>query len=193
MKIAHYSDKKLVADILVSAFTPKTESNSINFVVKQDKKRVERMRVLMEYLFERAFYFGAVFISDNNQSCILLKYSYKEKVTFRTIRSDLKLAINCISIERVSKVLRRQQVVKQHYPKEKHIQPLIFGVKIESKGNGNAARLMLQVKNYFKDNNLPAIVDAASEQNAKLYQKIGFKIIKKDETLGFPIYYLRIK
>jgi ribosomal protein S18 acetylase RimI-like enzyme len=193
LKKAQYSDKKLVADILVSAFTPKVERNSINHVVKQDRKRVERMHVLMEYLFERAFYFGEVFISDNNQSCILIKYSYKEKVTLRTIRSDLKLAFKCIGIERVFKVLRRQQVVKRHYPKEKHIQPLIFGVKVESKGNGNAARLMLEVKDYYKDNNLPAIVDAASEQNAKLYQKIGFKIIKIDESLGFPIYYLRIK
>jgi len=193
LKKAKYSDKKLVADILVSAFTPKMEDNSINFVVKQDRKRVERMRVLMEYLFEKAFYFGEVFISDNNQSCILLKYSYKEKITLRTIRSDLRLVFKCISIERVFKVLNRQRVVQKHYPNEKHIQPMIFGVKVESKGKGSAARLMLRVKEHFKDNNLPAIVDAASEQNAKMYQKIGFKIIKKDETLGFPIYYLRIK
>ena len=70
---------------------------------------------------------------------------------------------------------------------------MIFGVNIECKGNGNAARLMLQVKNYYKDSNLPAIVDAASEKNAKMYQKIGFRIISKEDNLGFPIYYLRIK
>lgn len=193
MKKAQYSDKKLVADILVSAFLPKTESNSINFVVKQDKRRADRMRILMEYLFEKAYSFGEVFISDNNQSCILLKYAHKEKTNIHTIRADFRLLFKCIGIERIFKVLRRQQVVKSHYPSEKHIQPMIFGVKSENKGNGNAARLMLQVKDYFKENKLPAIVDAASLKNAKMYQKIGFRIIKKDNSLGFPIYYLRIK
>jgi ribosomal protein S18 acetylase RimI-like enzyme len=193
LKKAQYSDKKLITDILVSAFIPKTEINSINFIVKQDKKRVERMRVLMEYLFDTAFYFGAVFISNNDESCILLKYSDKGKITLRTIRLDLRLALKCIGLERVFKVLKRQLIVKQYDPKEKHIHPLIFGVKAESKGNGNAARLMLQVKEHFKENRLPVIVNTASKQNTKLYKKTGFKIIKKDEALGFPIYYLRLK
>lgn len=193
MKKALYSDKKLVADILVSAFAPKMESNSINFVVKQDYKRLIRMHALMEYLFEVAFRFGEVFISDNQQSCILLKYAHKEKISLKTIGLELKLLFKCISIERVFKVLRRQRIIKRNYPKEDHIQPMIFGVKVESKGNGSAARLMLEVKNHFKDNKLPVVVDAASKQNAKMYQKIGFKYFKKDESLGFPIYYLRIK
>ena len=39
---------------------------------------------------------------------------------------------------------------------------------------------------------LPVIIDAASENNARLYQKFGFRVIKKEEALGFPIYFLRL-
>lgn len=192
MRKATIIDKQLVSEILLSAFLPLKESNSINLVVKQDEKRIERMQILMEYLFEKAFCFGEVFISKNNKACILLKYTDKEKPTLKTILLNIKLVHKCIGIGRVFEVLKRQRLVNKNYPKEKHIRPIIMGVKKECKGNGTAARLMIKVKNKFKNNQLPIIIDTASENNAQLYQKLEFKIIKKDESLGFPIYFLRL-
>ena len=69
---------------------------------------------------------------------------------------------------------------------------MLMGVKKECKGNRTAALLMIEVKSRFKNNPLPIIIDTASEQNVELYQKFGFKIIKKEESLGFPIYFLRL-
>lgn len=192
MRKATIIDKQLVSEILLSAFLPLKESNSINLVVKQDEKRIERMQILMEYLFEKAFCFGEVFISKNNKACILLKYTDKEKPTLKTILLNIKLVHKCIGVGRVFEVLKRQRLVNKNYPKEKHIRPIIMGVKKECKGNGTAARLMIKVKNKFKNNQLPIIIDTASENNAQLYQKLEFKIIKKDESLGFPIYFLRL-
>ncbi len=192
MRKANITDKKLVSEILVSAFLPLKENNSINLIVKQDEKRIERMQVLMEYLFERAIYFGEIFISKSNKACLLLKFPHKEKVTLKTILLDIKLVYQCIGIERIFGVLKRQRIANQNYPKEKHIRPMLIGVKKECKGNGTAARLMIEVKNRFKNNLLPIIIDTASEQNVELYQKFGFKIIKKEESLGFPIYFLRL-
>jgi len=185
-------DKKLVSDILVSAFLPLKENNSINLVVKQDEKRIERTQLLMDYLFERAIRFGEVYISDNNQACILLKFPHTEKITFKTILLDINLAFSCIGIERVFSVLKRQRIAERNYPKEKHIRPMIMGVNTDFDGKGTAARLMIEVKNKFMHHQLPVIIDAASEHNVQLYQKFGFRIIKKEESLGFPIYFLRL-
>ena len=154
LRKASIKDKGLVSEILVSAFSPLKENSSINLVVKQDENRIERMRILMEYLFERAFYFGEVFISENNKACILLKFPHKEKITFKTIMLDLKLAYKCIGIERVFGVLKRQRIAHQNYPKEKHIRPMIMGVKNDGKGKGTAARLMMEVRNKFKNTQL---------------------------------------
>lgn len=164
MRKATIIDKQLVSEILLSAFLPLKESNSINLVVKQDEKRIERMQILMEYLFEKAFCFGEVFISKNNKACILLKYTDKEKPTLKTILLNIKLVHKCIGIGRVFEVLKRQRLVNKNYPKEKHIRPIIMGVKKECKGNGTAARLMIKVKNKFKNNQLPIIIDTASEK-----------------------------
>lgn len=192
MKKASTKDKEIVSKILVSAFAPLMGDNSINLVVKQDHKRIERMQILMEYLFERAMCFGEVYLSENHQACLLLNFPHKERVTRKTITSDIKLALQCIGIERVFGVLKREQIAKKNCPKEKHIRPLILGVMKEYKGNGTAARLMLEVKALYKENQLPVIIDAASEANAKLYQKFGFKIFKEEKSLGFPIYFLRL-
>ncbi len=189
---ANNKDKELVIDILISAFTPKKEDNSINLVVKQDKNRIQRMHVLMGYLFDRSMLFGEVFISDNKKACLLLNYPYKEKVTFKTIQLDLQLAVQCIGIERVFKILKKQRIAKRNYPKEKYIKPIILGVKKEINGNGSAARLIIEVKKYYADNQLPVVIDAASEDNVRLYKKFGFRVINKEKALGFPIYYLRL-
>lgn len=150
------------------------------------------MRLLMEYLFEKSLRFGEVYISDNDQSCILLKFPHREKTTFKTIYWDMKLALNCIGIWCVLKVLKRQKITERNYPSKPHIRPMIMGTIDENKGNGTAARMMLKLINTHKDNHLPVVVDAAAEPNVRLYQKCGFKIIGKEEGLGFPIYFLQL-
>jgi len=55
------------------------------------------------------------------------------------------------------------------------------------------AEILISAFSPLKENNsLPVIVDAASLQNAQLYQKFGFKLIKEELSLGFPIYFLRL-
>jgi predicted GNAT family N-acyltransferase len=168
------------------------EENSINLIVKQDHKRTERMRVLMEFLFEKAIHFGEVYLSDNGQSCILLKFPHRERTTIRTIAWEARLAFKCIGIGRVFKVLKRQSISERNYPNEPHIRPLIMGTIDERKGNGTAARMMLKLIHTHKDNHLPVIVDAAADHNVRLYQKFGFKVIGTEEALGFPIWFMRL-
>lgn len=189
---ANLKDKKLVENILISAFEPNKEDSSINLIVGYGEKRENRMRILMGYLFERAILFGEVFIADNKKGCLLIKYPHKEKTTLKTIKLDMQLAFKCIGITNVYKVLKRQQIATQNYPKGKYIRPMILGVEKEFKGGVTAARLMLSVKNHFRKNTLPVIIDVAAEYNVNLYKKFGFKIIKKEDSLGFPIYFLRL-
>lgn len=182
----------MVVDILVEAFEPLDNDNSINFVVKQDDRRMERMHVLMGYLFDKAMRSGEVFLSDNRASCLLISYKYKEVFSWASFKSDVQLVTKCIGIGRVSKVLKRQKIIKRNYPKTNHIRPMIFAVKNGYKGTVTAAKLIMQVFKDFEKNELPVIVDTASEEHVRLYQKFGLKVFNKEESLGFPIYLLRM-
>ncbi len=186
------NDKKLVVAILIEAFEPLKEDNSINLVVKQDSKRVERMQILMEYLFDKAMRTGEIFLSDNRASCLLITYAQRDTFSFAKLFSTLRLATRCIGIERVGKILQRQKIVQRNYPEGNYIRPMIFAVKNEYKGTVTAAKLIMQVFKDFKDNELPVIVDTASEDHVRLYQKFGLKIFNKEKELGFPIYLLRM-
>ncbi len=192
MRKATLKDKQLVSEILVSAFSPLEESSAINLVVKQDKKRIKRMYVLMDYLFEMAMLFGDIYISDNEKACLLLKYPHREKVTLKTIVLDIKLSFKCIGIERVFSVLKRQHITNKNAPKENYIKPMIMGAKNEAIGKGTAARLIIELKQDFKNTKLPIIINAASIKNVQLYKKFGFKLTKTENNLGFPVYYLRM-
>ncbi|MDB4293188.1 GNAT family N-acetyltransferase [Maribacter sp.] len=185
-------DRDLVVSILVEAFGPLDDDNSINFVVKQDDRRTQRMHVLMGYLFDKAMRTGEVFLSDNRASCLLITYPHKDNFSISKLFSTLQLAFRCIGIERIGKVLKRQKIIQRNYPMGEYIRPMIFAVKNEYKGTVTAAKLIMQVFKDFRKNELPIIVDTASEEHVRLYQKFGLKVFKKEEDLGFPIYLLRM-
>ena len=89
---ASQEDKKLIIDILCKAFD---KNHSVNFVVKQDAKRLNRIKALMEYSFDICFQFGDIFLSDDKLACALILYPDKQKTT---IILDLKLLLNCIGL-----------------------------------------------------------------------------------------------
>jgi hypothetical protein len=189
---AVHSDRALVIGILIEAFDPLEEDNSINLIVRQDKNRRKRMQLLMGYLFDKAMRSGEVFLSDNRASCLLISYKDKEVFSWASVISDFQFAVNCIGMKRFFSVIKRQKIVKRNYPKTNHIRPLIFAVKNEYKGTVTAAKLIMQVFKDFKNNTLPVIVDTASEEHVKLYQKFGLQVFNIEEELGFPIYLLRM-
>ena len=188
---AKQEHRDLAVEILVSAFKNYNIENSINLVVKPDKRRVERMHILMGYLFDIAMLFGEVIISDDQKSCLMIKYSDRIKSDFKTIALELNLAFRCIGITRVFKVLKRQRVAKYHRIREKHVVPMILGVKEEAQGGGAGARFMMEVNKHYRNNTLPVVLDTASELNVRLYSKFGFKVYHVDESLGFKLYFLR--
>ena len=72
---ASEKDKELVVSILVSAFKDLEEDNSINFIVENGEDRIDRMKALMGYLFEKSMLFGEVYLSQNKNACLLLSFS----------------------------------------------------------------------------------------------------------------------
>ncbi|HEY5391120.1 MAG TPA: hypothetical protein VIJ57_03310 [Hanamia sp.] len=55
---ACYEDKEFIVDILVHSFY---DNRSVNYIIKQDRKKDERIKKLMKYSFDLCHYFGDVF------------------------------------------------------------------------------------------------------------------------------------
>lgn len=188
---ATIKEREIVVNILCSAFDPIKIPNSINYVVKQDKNRSMRLRVLMEYLFDNSLMFGEIFLSNNRRACILLQYPHLKKTTLKTILLDLRLVIKCIGLSRVFKVLKRERTLNKHHIKKPHIHPILMGAYHKDNGKGFGVRLIFELFDYYKNKNLPIIVETTTPENLKLYNKFGFKIFKKVDDLNYPLYFLR--
>ena len=84
-------DKTHVIQILSKSFS---DNKSVHYVVKQDQKNDARIKSLMEYSFDICHAFCEVWISNNDEACVLLLFPDKKWTSIRTILWDVKLALS---------------------------------------------------------------------------------------------------
>jgi len=89
--------KERILDILSGSFDT---NNSVNFVVKQDNRRKQRIRKLVNYSFKRTLNFGKAFVSEDGRACMLVVDPNLEKTTMLTIWWDIQLAFSVVGINR---------------------------------------------------------------------------------------------
>ncbi|MHB8209562.1 hypothetical protein [Mucilaginibacter sp.] len=110
------NDKALVVNILAQSFD---DNQSVNYIVKQDSKRIQRIRVLMDYSFEICSLFGAIYLSNDKKACALILFLDQKRTTLKSILLDLKLILFCVGWSGIKKTLSRESLIKKIQPKEK--------------------------------------------------------------------------
>jgi hypothetical protein len=71
MAKALYTDKNLVINILTQSFA---DNKSINFIIKQDRKKALRLKHLMAYSFDTCYQFGEILLSNDRKACALIVF-----------------------------------------------------------------------------------------------------------------------
>lgn len=164
MKNAHYNDKSLVIDILTKSFG---SNQSVNYIVKQDGKRIKRIRALLDYSFEVCYMFGDVFLSDDRKACALILHPDKKKTTFKSMLLDIKLILSCIGIENIKKALARESKIKQLQPKEITYYLWFIGVNTEHQNEGIGSILLDEIIKDSKRKQRPIYLETS-----KIYRGI---------------------
>ncbi len=189
MKIASSKDKHIAINILHTSFLTETFPNSINFVAKQDKRRSKRIFYLMKYQCNIALLFGKIFISNNHKSCILILDSEKRKTTLKTIFWDIELAIRCIGVRNISKVIKREQILKKNHPTVPFLHLWIMATFPKNRNSGIGTKLLKDVLKYY-GNEKPIYLETTTQKNQDFYKKHGFNIYNEIHNLGYPLYFL---
>lgn len=187
MRKAESADKPVILEILTSSFD---DNKSVNYVVKQDQNRVDRIKLLMDYSFNVCREFGEVWISDDRQACALILFPDKKRSSLRTFLWDLKLALSVIGINRVSAVLKREAMIKSNHPKEPIAYLWFIGVNPKVQGKGVGSAFMQEVIGECEKKNRPIYLETSMERNLPFYKKFGFKIFQSLQ-LTYTLYQLR--
>ena len=181
------ADKNLVVKILTESFI---DNQSVNYIVKQDEKKIQRIKKLMEYSFDVCDLFGEVFISDNKKGCALILLPDKKKTSIRSILLDVKLIISCTGLSNLFKALRHESKIKKLQPKALKYYLWFIGVDPHEQHNGIGTALMAEIIKNAASKGRPLLLETSTLKNIPWYKRFGFTVYYELD-LGYRLYFLK--
>lgn len=187
MKKASHRDKNLVVDILTKSFD---SNQSVNYIVKQDKKRVQRVSSLMDYSFEVCYLFGDVFLSDDKKACALVTYPDTKKTTLKSVLLDVKLIFSSVGLKNIKKTLSRESKINKIQPKEPKYYLWFIGVDPESQNEGIGSVLLSEIIEDSEHKKRPIYLETSTLKNLPWYKKFGFQVYNELD-LSYKLFFLK--
>ncbi|HUS03233.1 MAG TPA: GNAT family N-acetyltransferase [Chitinophagaceae bacterium] len=184
---AEYTDRAKVVNILTHSFD---DNKSVNYIIKQDDKRVKRIRNLMEYSFDVCYLFGEVFLTEDKRGCALIVIPEKKKTTLKAILLDIKLIIYCIGLSNIGKAMSRESKIKKLQPKERMYYLWFIGVDPISQNNGVGSMLLSEIITESVKQNRSIYLETSTLKNIPWYEKFGFKIYNELDV-GYRLFFLK--
>jgi ribosomal protein S18 acetylase RimI-like enzyme len=184
---AKRENKNEIITLLTSAF----ENNlSVNYIIKQDKLKLQRIRALMDYSFEMCFRFGEVWLSEDNKACALVLYPDKKKATLKSVWLDIKLIFRAIGINGIKKALNREAQIKKLQPKEPMSYLWFIGVDPIYQHKGIGSELLQEILDDAVAKKLPVYLETSTIKNLPWYKHFGFTIYDQLH-LTYDLYFLK--
>ena len=184
---ADYQDKSLVVDLLSRSFDA---NKSVNYIIKQDSKRAQRLKSLMTYSFKVCYHFGDVFLSDDKKGCALILFPDKKKITFKTILWDIQLFILSVGISDIKKVMDRESKIYKQYPEELMYYLWFIGVDPNEQNKGIGSKMLADVIIESTSINRPIYLETSNQKSIPWYEKFGFRIYNELD-LGYTLFLMK--
>ena len=184
---AQYENKLLVIELLTKSFD---DNQSVNYIVQQDYRRLQRIHALMEYSFEMCYHFGEVWLSNDKQACALILYPHQKTTTLRSIWLDIKLVFQAIGISGIGKAMKREALIKEKQHKENMLYLWFIGVNPTYQHSGIGSILLQEVIEEAEKKSLPVYLETSTLRNLPWYERFNFHVYDKLE-LSYTLYFLK--
>jgi len=169
-------------------------NKSINWIVKQDSKRKERIRDLMDYSFEACIESGQIYLTENLTGAIICSNSDDKLPILEEAYLTAQLVWKVIGIDGIGKALRRENYINQYHPQDEEFLYIWFiGLKKSEQGKGAGSAMLQEILNMSNKEQLPIYVETSTEKNLHFYKKHGFEVyhVPPEDLFGFKLYFLR--
>lgn len=157
---------------------------SVNYVVKQDQYRKRRLHLLMQYTVFQGEKFGKVYLSEDEQSCAIIIYPDKKRITLSSIIWDIRLTLWTIGVFNIGQVLKRQKLIHDARPIKDFVHLWYIVVDPKTQGKGLGGKLLNQI---IKDHSKPIFLETSNPRNFNFYESNGFQLIMELKDLGYPL------
>lgn len=181
------TDKDLVVGILCRSFDA---NPSVNYIVRQDDKRLKRIAALMDYSFEMCLMFGDIWLTENRKACALTLYPQDKRITLKTIWLDVRLILNAIGIRWIKAALNREAMIKEKQQKQAMTYLWFIGVDPAEQHKGIGSELLREIICFSDEKGLPVYLETPMLQNLPWYKRFNFAIYDRLE-LTYTLYFLK--
>jgi ribosomal protein S18 acetylase RimI-like enzyme len=129
-------------------------------------------------------------LSEDKKACALLVFPDKKKTSFKSIVSDIKLAMGCIGASNIKKALDREAKIKKQHPKEVMYYLWFIGVDPEYQNKGIGSALLNDVITESIALQRPLYLETSTPKNIPWYKKLGFAVYQELD-LGYNLFFLK--
>lgn len=171
MRKATWEDKTLVVKIILETFK---DNPGVLWMFRDQCDTSVCLKRLADFAFVKSMNRDGVYVSDNNKG-VALCYQWDLKYfSWRELMIELKFAISCIGLFKLSKVLKRESVRKSIRPADgRYLYFWFFGVG--DGGDRAAWDLKNGLMQMAKKIHYPIYLETTVLRNVMVYQRIGFK------------------
>ena len=184
---ANHNDREHIIDILSSSFD---DNKSVNYIIKQDSKRRERLKKLMQYSFEYCRIFGDVFLTEDRKACALIIKPDEKKTSIKSVLLDAKLVFGVVGIGNIEKAIARESAIKRIHPDGKLYYLWFIGVDPLQQNKGIGSKLLDEVINRAQAHNRIICLETSTLKNIPWYEKFGFTVYKELD-FGYKLYCMK--
>jgi GNAT superfamily N-acetyltransferase len=162
MTKAENPNKNLVVSILIDSFM---DNASVNYITKQDSKRIQKTRKLMEYSYDICNLFGKVHLTDDKKACALIILPDKKRTTLKSIIADIKLIAGSTGLFNVKKAMHREAAIKKIHSQQPFTYLWFIGVSPSEQNKGRGTVLLEKILEKSKAEGRPVILETSTERN----------------------------
>jgi ribosomal protein S18 acetylase RimI-like enzyme len=172
---ARAEDRDAVVRALVRGFDADPVAN---YLLRQDAGRARAFRTFFDVAFRRlTLPTNEAWMSSDGHAAALWTPP-KGWNTLRAWPNVFGLA-RCVGFSRLPHVLRAVGRVQDEHPREPHWYLFSIGVEPEAQGRGLGSALLRAVLSRCDAQREPAYLEASSEDNARVYSRHGFRVLKE--------------
>jgi GNAT superfamily N-acetyltransferase len=186
---------KIHKERIIELLSECVETNkSVNWIVKQDAKKQERIRHLMDYSFDACIDLEEIYLTPDQNGVIICTMSDDKLPFLEEAYLTARFVLKVTGIDGVGKALRREEYVNSFHPHDHEFIYIWFiAVDKTMQGKGIGAKMMQEIIDKSNRENVPIYVETSEERNLKFYQKHGFEVyhVSDEEIFGFKLYFLR--
>ena len=184
---AQYSDKELIVDILLDSFS---DNKSVNYIIKQDASRLNRIKQLMEYSFEVCHLYGEIYLSDDKNACALLMLPENKKTTVKSLFVDTIFALFRLGLANSKKAMLREAKIKAVHPALSMYYLWFIGVHHLQQQKGSGSKLLNEIIKAAEKQNKIICLETSTLRNIEWYKKFGFTIYNELD-FGYKLFCLK--